>query len=103
MLGAGIGLLCTGTPEPFPGGGIASELAMNGSWGEEESKHFFPDALFEGWGLSKGAHELDYPLGMWEFFLFLVSTAEQKNHFILLFPPHWSMVTFILLLTTSAE
>lgn len=85
VLEGGIGLLCTGNPEPFPGGGIASELAMSGSWGEKESKNFFPDALFVGWGLSKGAHELDYPLGMWDFFLFLVSAAEQKNHLIFLF------------------
>lgn len=34
-----------------------------------------------------GADELDYPLGMWDFFIFLVSTAKKKkkNHFILLF------------------
>lgn len=53
-----------------------------------KSKSFCPDALFKGWALSMGADELDCPLGMWDFFLFLVSTAEkqqQKNHFILLF------------------
>lgn len=54
----------------------------------QKSKSFCPDALFKGWALSVGADELDCPLGMWDFFLFLVSTAEkqqQKNRFILLF------------------
>lgn len=68
-----------------PGGGIASELGTGGTWWEKKSKNFFPDALLKGWGLSKGAEELDYPLGKWDFFLSLVSTAEKKNHFILLF------------------
>lgn len=41
--------------------------------------------FFKGWGLSKGADELDYPLGMWDFFLFLFQPLKKKNHFILLF------------------
>lgn len=35
--------------------------------------------FFKGWGLSKGADELDYPLGMWDFFLFLFQPLKKKK------------------------